>query len=344
MTVRITHVAVAHPPGRIARSESVSRIGRYADQPRRVAALARGTGIDCRAIAIPADELPRLGLAGQRNDLYRAIAPGLALEAGRAATACTPVEDIACLVTTSCTGYMAPSLGVQVARGLGLRRSTPRLPFTEAGCAGGVLALATAVDQLRSRGGRTALAASVELCSLAFHPGGDDGNLTSTLIFGDGAGAAVLESGEGAGLEVLDAASALVPNSEEALGFDLTDQGFYPRLSRELPSVLRVPLTEAVRDLLARHCLQPDAVGAWLIHPGGPRILRAAADAFCLDRGQMSWSWDSLREFGNTSSAAIFDVLRRYLEEPRPDEYAVAAAFGPGVSIELLLLRRTTGG
>ena len=46
-----------------------------------------------------------------------------------------------------------------------------------------------------------------------------------------------------------------------------------------------------------------------------------------------------MREFGNTSSAAIFDVLRRYIDDAQPGEYAVAAAFGPGVSIELLLLR-----
>ena len=46
-----------------------------------------------------------------------------------------------------------------------------------------------------------------------------------------------------------------------------------------------------------------------------------------------------MQEYGNTSSAAIFDVLRRYLEDLSSGEVAVAAAFGPGVSIELLLLQ-----
>jgi predicted naringenin-chalcone synthase len=46
-----------------------------------------------------------------------------------------------------------------------------------------------------------------------------------------------------------------------------------------------------------------------------------------------------MREFGNTSSAAIFDVLRRYLENAIAGEYALLAAFGPGVAIELMLLR-----
>ena len=47
-----------------------------------------------------------------------------------------------------------------------------------------------------------------------------------------------------------------------------------------------------------------------------------------------------MREFGNTSSAAIFDVIRRYLDSPSEPGPVVIAAFGPGVSVELLLVDR----
>ena len=48
-----------------------------------------------------------------------------------------------------------------------------------------------------------------------------------------------------------------------------------------------------------------------------------------------------MKECGNMSSAAIFDVIRRYQEDAdAPLGLAVIAAFGPGVSIELLLVRR----
>ena len=247
--------------------------------------------------------------------------------------------DIQCIVTSSCTGYTAPSWGVGLAEAVGLPRDATRLPITEAGCAGGAVAIARAADHLRARGGTGALAASVELCSLAFHPGGGDGNLTSTLIFGDGAGAALLRTGTGPGLTIVDSASMLIPDSESALGFDLTDQGFYPILSRELVALLPGPTGAAVDELLGRNGLRRGDIGSWLIHPGGARILTAIEQALDLGHEQLRWSWASMREFGNTSSAAIYDVIRRYFGERSIGEYAVAAAFGPGVSIELLLLR-----
>ena len=243
-----------------------------------------------------------------------------------------------CIVTSSCTGYTAPSWGVGLAEECGIPRDATRIPITEAGCAGGVVALARAVDHLRVREGN-ALVTSVELCSLAFHLGGDDGNLTSSLIFGDGAGAALLHTDAGPGLEVLDSASMLIPDSQHALGFDLTDSGFYPLLARELATLLPRPTAEAIDGLLARNGLERGDIAAWLVHPGGARILTSLEHALEVGRDQMRWSWESMREFGNTSSAAIFDVVRRYFDERVLGEYAVAAAFGPGVSIELLLLR-----
>jgi alkylresorcinol/alkylpyrone synthase len=182
------------------------------------------------------------------------------------------------------------------------------------------------------------VAVSVELCSLSFHAGGGEGNITSSLIFGDGAGAVVLEPGPGTGLEVLDSMSMLIPGTQDALGFDLTDSGFYPVLTRELVTLLPSPTTAAAARLLARNGLCAADVNAWLLHPGGARILRGLERYLQLPRSATHWSWESMGEFGNTSSAAIFDVLRRYLDDS-PRGIAVVAAFGPGVSIELLLVR-----
>ncbi|PKN80238.1 MAG: hypothetical protein CVU47_09420 [Chloroflexi bacterium HGW-Chloroflexi-9] len=337
--VRINGINVAHPPLRLPQAEAARAIGALTLNPRRAAALARGTQIEQRAIALTAGEVLALGAAGARNDVYQRIAPGLAIDAARGVLGEADVSRMACLVTSSCTGYSVPSWGVDVAEAFRMPACTARLPITEAGCAGGVVALARAVDHLRTRPGASGLAVAVELCSLAFHPGGDDGNLTSTLIFGDGAGAALLQTGDGPGLEVVDTASRLVPDTKHALGFALTDQGLYPILTRDLPDLLGEPTREAVLELLYRNGITTRDIGAWLLHPGGARILKTLEDGFGLDRCQTHWSWDSMREFGNTSSAAIFDVMRRYFQDRRPGEYAVVAAFGPGLSIELMLVR-----
>lgn len=338
--VRITRLAVAHPPQSVTQSDAATAIAQYASEPRRVGALARGTQIERRSLVLPPYEIVALGTAGARNDIYRKLAPGLAASAVSTVLGEYDPRSVQCLVTSSCTGYMVPSWGVGLVQQFGLKSSVARLPITEAGCAGGVVGLARAVDYLRAHAcAGAALVASVELCSLAFHAGGDDGNLTSTLIFGDGAGAALLEAGPGPGLEVIDTMSMLVPGTEAALGFDLTDQGFRPILSRELAALLEAPTQLAVTQLLSRSELVREDIDAWLIHPGGARILAGVQESLGIARAQLRWSWDAMREHGNTSSAAIFDVMDRYFPERVPGEYSVAIAFGPGLAIELLLLR-----
>ncbi|MCC6381274.1 MAG: type III polyketide synthase [Dehalococcoidia bacterium] len=339
-SVRITRAASAHPPFRLDRDEGAARVARLAGDGRRVAAIARGTRIASRRLALAPADLLRLDSIGERNAAYRRLAPPLAREAA-APVLPADVSRIGVVASSSCTGYALPGWGASLVGELGLRADTARLPITEAGCAGGAVALARATDFLRARPGAAALAVACELCSLAFHPGGGEGNLTASLLFADGAGAALLENGPGAGLFVVDSASVLIPASEHLLGFDLTDRGFYPVLDRQLARVLAPAAAGAVRCLLRRHELSADSVTAWLLHPGGPRILSGLASALQFDDSRARWSWDSLRDFGNTSSAAIFDVLARYLaDEAAPPGPAVLAAFGPGVAVELLLLDR----
>jgi alkylresorcinol/alkylpyrone synthase len=338
-SVRISRVVSGHPELRIGQEEAARRIGLAAGNERRAHLLARSTGIEERALALTPDAIERLGAIEERNDHYRRLVPELARGVASDALGATDPGRIGCLVTMSCTGYGLPSWGNRVAGELGFAGSTVRLPITEAGCSGGVLAMARAADYVRVSG-KPALVVAAELCSLAFHPEGDDGLLTSALIFGDGLGAALLEPDEGDGLQLIASSSMLVPGTADLLGFDLTDGGFSPVLSRHLADVLPDATEAAVCELLRPHGIRPTDVAAWLLHPGGARILRGVAGALCLPEGALRWSWDSMREFGNTSSAAIFDVMRRYTDDAgAPRGWVVAVAFGPGVSLELLLLK-----
>ncbi len=337
-SVRIVSAGVAHPPYRVPQAEAARQIGLFAGDPRRVAAIARGTKIASRAVTLAPDELAKLGGIEERNRIYQNTAPGLALEAAARALGESSREQVGCLVTSSCTGYSVPGWNVQLVEQLGLRCDTARLPITESGCAGGVVALAHAAHYLRAHPGASALAVAAELCSLSFHAGGGEGNITSTLIFGDGAGACLLQAGEGPGARVLDSMTMLIPGTRDALGFDLTGHGFYPVLKRELVTLLPPAVEAAAAQLLTRNRLSPADVRAWLLHPGGARILSGIEARLGLKRESTRWSWDSMREHGNTSSAAIFDVIRRYLEWPPEPGPAVIAAFGPGVSVELLLV------
>jgi predicted naringenin-chalcone synthase len=288
-------------------------------------------GVPATVVAVPLDSIEG------RNNLYRELAPELSIRAVSQALGSREVGDIGCLVTSSCTGYAVPGWAVDVVETFELPPTTVRVPLTESGCAGGTLAIARAADYLRSRPGEAALAVATELSSVCPPPQSDD--VLSSLIFGDGSGAALLETGPGNGLEVVDGLSYLVPRSKDELGSDLTDLGFHPVVSGGLEELVPAPTELAVATLLARQGLRAGDIDAWLLHPCGEATLRAVEDALGVDGERTRWSWSTLLESGDTSSAAIFDVLAGYLDESPPGHrWAVLAAFGPGVSIELLLL------
>jgi alkylresorcinol/alkylpyrone synthase len=345
-SVRLTRVGIEQPPYRIIQADASRQIGDAIRDPRRAAAIAKGTSIKQRALALPPDRIGLLGSIEERNSVYQEVAPPLAIGAARKALdGAGDARDIGLVVTSSCTGYMVPGWDVQLVQELGLSLNTVRLPITESGCAGGVVAIARAADYLRVHPEQQALVIAAEICSLAFHPLVESGNLTSALIFADGACAALLEvdgSEPGAGLQIVDSLSSLIPCSRQALGFDLTDKGFYPVLTRELTEILPAAAGAAACRLLEAHGLHLDEIAFWLIHPGGARILSGLEKQFGLEAGAFRWSWDSLRESGNMSSVSVLDLLRRYLDDDAaPRGWGVVMAFGPGVSLELLLVRRT---
>jgi alkylresorcinol/alkylpyrone synthase len=335
--VRITRAASAFPLHRVTQEEAVRRVVASGAPVRRAAAIARGSKIESRATVLPAADIAALGCLDARNAVYRREAPALAAAAAAAVLEPATLPPPRFVATSSCTGVHLPGLSAELAVRLDLPRNTARVPVTEAGCAGGVVALALAVDHLRSRPGASALAVAAELCSLAYHAEPGDEVLTSNLIFGDGAGAALLEARPGPGIEVVATASHLVPAPTGALGFELTAAGFRPYLGRDLPRLVPAGLSAAVLPLLRDHGLQLSDISAWLLHPGGARIIDGIEACLALDRAQTRWTRDSLAANGNTSSAAIFDVVARYLAEPAP---VGSWAFGPGIAVEVMLGRR----
>jgi predicted naringenin-chalcone synthase len=97
----------------------------------------------------------------------------------------------------------------------------------------------------------------------------------------------------------------------------------------------------AVDGLLGRHGLRTPDVAAWAVHPGGPRILDTVVEHLDLPADTLDASRHVLAEHGNCSSATVLLVLDalRAAGRPGPGEYAVAMAFGPGLTLYAVLLR-----
>jgi alkylresorcinol/alkylpyrone synthase len=283
----------------------------------------------------------------ESTEQYRdhAIALGRDVAARCLAGAGRRADEIDLLITVSCTGIMIPSLDAHLANELGFRSDVKRLPITELGCAGGAAALARARDFLMGFPNGRVLVVAVELPSLSLQR--DDvslSNLVSTALFGDGAAAALLEGRDGGsagGVRILETLSHLFPKSTWALGFDLQDDGFHSVLSKDVPALLKTEIARLVRTLADRRGLARDQLSCFVLHPGGRKILGCCEEELGLERADTQPSWDVLRAYGNQSSASVLFVLHEWLtkRQPAPGAHGVLAAFGPGLSTEMLLLQ-----
>jgi alkylresorcinol/alkylpyrone synthase len=259
-----------------------------------------------------------------------------------------PVE-IDLIITVSCTGFMIPSLDAHLIDQMGFRPSVRRLPITELGCVAGAMALSRAWEFVRATPGGTVLIVAVELPSLTFQRADpSQANLISSILFGDGAAAAVVSGREAAGLQILAAETYTFPQSLDAMGFDLRDHGFHIVLSKDVPYLIREKIRGVVDRFLGDRKLTRDDMAAFMIHPGGQRLLMYVEQELGLQRSDTQVSWDVLNRFGNLSSATILFILDSWLtgklalNHLNCGDYGLAAAFGPGFSAEMLLLRWET--
>ena len=250
--------------------------------------------------------------------------------------------DIDMIITVSCTGFMIPSLDAHLIELMGFRPNVRRLPLTELGCAAGAMALARATEFVRASPGTSVLIVAVELPTLTFQRGDlSQANLISSVLFGDGAAAAVIADRAMAGPQIIDSDTYTFPTSLDAMGFDLRDSGFHIVLSKDVPQMIREKIRTLVDAFLQRSGLTLANLSAFLLHPGGQKLLSYVEQELELDRTDTQLSWDVLGEYGNLASATILFILHTFLATRTMSRgaYALAAAFGPGFSAELLLLQ-----
>lgn len=305
--------------------------------------MAARSGVEQRFLVRPLLETLAPRALTERSRAYVSHAIELAKAASQQALADAGLTgaDIDLVISVSCTGYMLPSLDVHLVPLLGLRANVRRLPITELGCVAGAMALSRAADYVRAYPRSHVLIIAVETPSLTFQP--DDAsvdNVVSTLLFGDGA-AAVVMSGcrNGPGCEVLDCESRLAPGTIHDMGFDLRNDGFWVVLSGAVPGLVGGAVQELAGCLLQRNGLTLGDVDFYCVHPGGPKILQSVGETLRVQH-RLGDSWEVLRQYGNLSSVSILFVLNRlYRRAPVSGSYGLLLAFGPGLSLEAILVR-----
>lgn len=362
---RLIAVAEALPPGWLDTPTYADIAARLtARVPREAAlvhALSRRSGIDRRpSVLVERDAEGRLRLpfyedraadatraptTAERMALYARLAPPLAVEAaGRALDESTlDRAAVTHLVTASCTGFVAPGLDHAVMTRLGLAPATQRTHIGFMGCHAAVNVLATAAALCRANPRAVVLGTTVELCTLHFQYGLGRDHILPNTLFGDAAAAFVMVGAEieitpGAlSWGVVETVSLLVPDTADLMTWSITDAGFRMTLDATVPDVLARQLPAFVQ----RQGWSIEASTAWVLHPGGPRILDVAERALGLPPVATRHSHAVLRELGNLSSSTLLVILRRTFADLDPAvRRIVLLAFGPGLAIETAVLAR----
>ena len=307
--------------------------------------LHRNVGVEGRFLSLPIDEYPKLRNWGEANDHWIRTAQELGQCAiSRAVIAAgLQVGDLGAFFFTSVTGISSPSIDARLINRMGLSPNIKRVPMFGLGCVAGAAGIARAADYVRAYPDQIALLLAVELCSLTLQR--EDlsvANLISSGLFGDGA-AAVLIAGDQCGLpgpKILATRSVFYPETEEIMGWNVSQDGFRIVLSPEVPALIQRNLGRDVDSFLAELGRERSDVGSWVLHTGGPKVLEATASALGLENGQLSASWDCLRRTGNLSSASVLVVLEEVMNHrrPAPGTLGILAAMGPGFCSELVAL------
>jgi alkylresorcinol/alkylpyrone synthase len=244
------------------------------------------------------------------------------------------------LATTTCTGRLCPSLDAHLIRALGFREDVQRVHVGDTGCASAIVALQQAHNYLRGHPGHRALVVASEVCSATYVLDDALETAVANAIFADGAGAVLLGT-EGDGVGVVGHRTLIRSEHLDRMGFDFPGGRYRVRLSKEVRRIAPAMMEELALRLLKDHGVRQEEVRHWVLHSAGRRVIERAQAALGLPDGDLVHSREVLRRFGNMSSATVLFVLDEVLRSgrPRPGDWGLMIALGPGFAAEGALLR-----
>ena len=294
---------------------------------------------------------------GERMQIYEREATPLGTAAARQALEQyarqrgQDLEQVAATVThllaVSCTGLFAPGLDFTLAKELQLPATVRRTLIGFMGCAAAFNGLRLASEIVRGQPEARVLVVSVELSSLHSQPIDNNDLLVGASIFSDGASACLVGRplpGDSDYFRLEEFYTAIHPDTEQEMAWNIRDHGFALRLSPRVPEHLGVAAPAALQVVFGSK--QPRF---WAIHPGGRAIIDKLAEIFHLAPEELVSTREVLRQYGNMSSATILFVLTHLRQQLRDanlensslngslkgPQSGVAMAFGPGLVVEM---------
>jgi predicted naringenin-chalcone synthase len=254
------------------------------------------------------------------------------------------VAEITHLITVSCTGMSAPGLDLQVMEMMGLPKNIFRTSVNFMGCYAAIHALRIADALCADNKNAKIMIVCTELCTLHFQKSNTIDNITSSLLFGDGAAAVLItpDSYNSKGLHIRDFYSEISFKGKKDMSWELSSSGFLMTLSGYVADLIGEDFNCLVGNALKHAELERDAISHWCIHPGGKKILTAIQKSISIPENSLKEAYNVLRDYGNMSSPTILFVLKQIMDglqnEKIRNTNIFGAAFGPGLTMETFIL------
>ncbi len=253
--------------------------------------------------------------------------------------------ELSKIITISCTGFFAPGLDYYLINEFNFPLDIKRTNIGFMGCAASLIGFGSVLEAMNSSNTSNVLLISVELCSLHLQTQPTRDNILANMIFADGCAVALFSDSDkyysNVKLDLIKTDSILFRNSSEFMGWKIGNYGFEMILSSELPKIILSEAAPALINILQRQGLEISSIKHWALHPGGRAILDSLQKGLQLSDDQMKASRTVLSKYGNLSSASILFVLKELMNsgEIQKNELCCAAAFGPGLTMEVAILR-----
>jgi prepilin-type processing-associated H-X9-DG protein len=256
-------------------------------------------------------------------------------------------DAITHLIVVCCTGMYAPGLDIDLIDHLKLSSNVQRVCINFMGCYAAFNALRVGEAFCAADADAKVLIVCTELCSLHFQKTVSEDNILANALFADGSAAVIMESSPSRALKLkpLGFQSDLLPAGNKEMAWTVGDFGFEMKLSKYVTSVIQGGIKHAARRLLERLETEITKIKYFAIHPGGKRILEVIEEELGIPKEKNAHAYDVLRNYGNMSSPTVLFVLKKIMDSLRDDDHAetiMSFAFGPGLTVESVLLRIET--
>jgi 3-oxoacyl-[acyl-carrier-protein] synthase-3 len=236
-------------------------------------------------------------------------------------------DELGLLVLATCTpDQPLPHTGAEVCERVGATCGSFDLV---AACTGFVDGLVVASGLLPTAPGPIAVVGSERMTSIV-----DRGDRSTAVLFGDGAGAVILEPGPGA-LLAWDAGTD--GSLRSVLEIPAGEQSIKMDGGEVFRRAVRIVADTAITTL-GRAGVEPSDVDLFVPHQANQRIIEAACSRLGIPAER---TFANLDRWGNTSGASIPIALAEAVDAGRlaPGDLVLLAGFGAGMSWASALLR-----